>query len=92
MTEKTIIISVEWGYDSHTCPLSKSEWALICDGSKFNRSEPYLYEGQKYTAEWSFNSTHRGSLLVTYDDAGVGFDGELSDADIFIDGNPAGWE
>jgi uncharacterized surface anchored protein len=92
MTKKTIVISVEWGYDNHTCSISNDEWALICDGFQFNCSEPYLYEGQKYTAEWSFNITHRGSLLVTYDDAGVGFDGELSGADIYIDGNPADWK
>lgn len=91
MTDKFISITVEWGYESHTCAISHAEWSLICDGSQFSATQPYVYEGTNFTAEWVFNKTHRGSLLVTYDDAGVGFDGTLSDANISINGELVNW-
>jgi len=91
MTNKSILITVEWGYELHTCPLSQAEWEQICDGSQFSATEPYMYDGENFTAEWVFNKDHRGSLLVTYDDAGVGFDGALSDASISINGESINW-
>ena len=91
MTNKSILITVEWGYELHTCPLSQAEWDQICDGSEFSATEPYMYDGENFTAEWVFNKDRRGSLLVTYDDSGVGFDGALSDANISINGESINW-
>ena len=84
-------ISVEWGYEQHSCPITDAEWILIVQGKSLKKEVSYSYEGQEFISEWLFNSKARGSLYVTYDDAGVGFDGSLADARILLGGVESIW-
>ena len=84
-------ISVEWGYEQHICPLTDSEWIQISQGKSLTKNVPYRYEGQEFISEWQFNSSVKGSLYVTYDDGGVGFDGSLADATIILNGAVTNW-
>jgi hypothetical protein len=86
-----IIISVEWGNELHGCPMSEKTWKRILQGKAVRRIEPYWYEGKKYKGEWLFNSKRLGQLIVNYDDGGVGFEGELSEAIITNDGENISW-
>jgi hypothetical protein len=89
--QRPISVSVEWGYDLHHCPMSRRTWSRIVAGKAVLRKEPYWYEGERYTGEWHFNHRGRGTLLVTYDDGGVGFDGVLAEAYVYIDGKQVNW-
>jgi hypothetical protein len=86
-----IVISVKWGDEPHDCPMSEKTWKRIVQGKAVRRVEPYWYEGKKYKGEWLFNSKGLGQLTVNYDDGGVGFEGELSDATITNDGEDTSW-
>ena len=43
----------------------------------------YRYEGQRFTGTWSFDGD--GRLVVSYDDGGVGWEGNLDGVNV-IDG------
>ena len=84
-------ISVEWGYEQHSCPMTDAEWTQIVQGKSLVKEVPYSYEGQDFISEWFFNSKTRGSLYVTYDDSAVGFDGTMADATIILGGVVTDW-
>jgi len=81
---RNVVVSVSWGNDLYPYPMSERTWNRVKAGKALTRVEPFLYEGKRYKANWCFNYSGFGSLLVTYDDA-VGFDGKLSDALIVVD-------
>jgi hypothetical protein len=82
--KKPVVISVEWGYELHECPISMAAFKRVTNGERIIIQEPYLYDGEMFLAEYNFNHSFYGSLLVTYDDAGVGFDGSMDNVDIQI--------
>ena len=51
----------------------------LLDGSECNIRCSYLYEGERCVADWRFSAGH--NLEVTYDDDGVGWEGELTALD-----------
>jgi hypothetical protein len=85
-------VTVQWGDGMHTCPMSLRTWNGIKNGRKVVRVEPYWYEGKRYTGNWTFNHNGFGTLLVTYGDGGVGFDGLLGGAIINVEGKTVAWE
>lgn len=76
-------IGAEWGYDMHQLELPFERWVRILCGESCEIQKPYIYEGERFTGTWSFNG--EGRLEVTYDDAAVGWKGDLGELD-FIDG------
>jgi hypothetical protein len=82
LPNRPIVVTVDWGNESHDCPMSEQTWRRICKGKSVRRIVFYLYEGRRCRSEWLFNSDKFGSLVVNYDDGGVGFDGFLDDARI----------
>ena len=82
MEDKSVSISVNWAYENHTCKLTENIWNEILDGKPVNIAETYWYEGEELGCNWLFNFTEVGSLVVTYDDGGVHFDGNLKDIDV----------
>jgi len=89
--DRIVEVGVEWGYDMHYCPMTFRTWERILKGQKVFRREPYWYEGERFSGEWHFNQQHPGSLYVGYDDGGTGFEGDLSDAGVTIDGIEWKW-
>jgi hypothetical protein len=88
---RSIVVSVEWGNEQYECPMAERTWKRIAQGKPVRRVEPYVYEGKRFKSEWSFNTPDVGSLLVTYDDGGVGFEGRLEDALIGNDHQTTNW-
>lgn len=88
---RSIVVGVEWGNERHECPMAERTWKRIAQGKPVRRVEPYLYEGKRFKSEWSFNTSEVGSLLVTYDDGGVGFEGRLEDALIWNKDKNSTW-
>ena len=56
--------------------------ARILGGEAWIIGEPCLYKDQRFTRRWAFDGWH--GLAVTYDDDGVGWDGELPGVDLFF--------
>jgi hypothetical protein len=83
--KRNVTVSVSWGNDMHDCPMSQRSWNRVKAGKPLKRVEPFYYEGTRYRASWCFNYSGFGSLLVTYSDDAVGFDGDLSEAHIVVD-------
>ena len=77
-------VNVKWadGECSPTTKVPLDEWKQIVLGQPISTPATYRYEGQKYSADFAFNHAGRGTLLVGYDEGGVGFDGSISDATI----------
>jgi hypothetical protein len=78
-----VTVGAEWGYDMHELTLPFERWVRILGGEHWSTAKPFWYEGDRFTATWSFNGW--GHLEVSYDDCGVGWDGNLTGLDI-IDG------
>jgi hypothetical protein len=74
-----VTIGAEWGYDMHYLTLPFERWVRVLGGESWSIEEPYWFEGQRFTGEWSFDGA--GGLVVGYDDGGVGWDGSLSGLD-----------
>jgi len=74
-----IELGVEWGYDLHELQMTFGSWVRILNGSARNIRRSYLYEGERCVADWRFRAGH--ALEVTYDDDGVGWEGELTALD-----------
>jgi hypothetical protein len=89
--KRSIVVSVEWGNEHQECPMAERTWKRIAQGKPVRRVEPYVYEGKRFKSEWSFNTPEVGSLLVTYDDGGVGFEGRLEAAFIRNDDQISNW-
>ena len=88
---RNVTVSVAWGNESHDCPMSQRTWQRVLAGKMLRRVEPFFYEGKRFKADWMFNYSGFGSLLVTYGDEAVGFDGSLSEAQILVDDEPVAW-
>jgi len=80
--KNSIFLSVEVGYDIRTTELTADEWGDVQNGVELHKSVLDWYEGEEFTYEFHFNSSmEQGStLVVTYDDCGVGFIGNISEA------------
>src|SRR4051812_46675582 len=89
---RVVEVGVEWGDELHWCPMSLRTWKRIESGFLVTRKEPYFYEGKRYTGEWTFNADAYGSLLVTYDGAGVAFQGYLSATAIHVASKQITWK
>ena len=75
-----VTIGVEWGYEMHQLSLPYERWVRVLRGEALSIKEPYWYEGQRFTGEWSFDGI--GGLVVGYEDGGVGWDGRLGELDV----------
>ena len=75
-----VTIGAEWGYDMHELSLPYERWVRVLKGETLSIEQPYWYEGQRFTGEWSFDGI--GGLVVGYDDGGVGWDGKLGGLDV----------
>jgi len=89
--KRSIVVAVEWGNEHHECPMAERTWKRIAQGKPVRRVEPYVYEGKRFKSEWSFNTPEVGSLLVTYDNGSVGFEGRLEAAFIRNDDQISNW-
>jgi len=74
-----VTVGAIWGYDMHELQLSFERWIRILGGEAWTIEEPYWHEGQRFTGCWTFDG--KGGLEVTYDDGGVGWEGELRGLD-----------
>ncbi len=76
------VITVEWGYESHSIQLSPRDWSKVKGGDGLGiEGAGYFYEGEFFQDYWDFDGGLDGRLEVSYgDDGGCGFDGHLSDA------------
>ena len=59
-----------------------ADWEEIRKGDEYTECTNYWCEGKRFTACFHFNSPKKGGLLVTYDDGGEGFLGDISEATI----------
>ena len=76
-------ISVYWEADWKSIVLSLKQWQQIQSGQELRISgKGYSYEGERFQDDWHFNHDGPGTLIVWYDDGGVGWDGRLSDAEV----------
>ncbi len=91
-SKQTVVVSVSWGNESHECPMAEVTWKRIVAGRKFKRVVPYFYEGKRYKSTWLFNQSGYGTLLVTYADEAVAFDGTLHDAMIRVSDSEVLWK
>jgi len=85
-------VSVSWGNDvSISIRLTPKSWARIKAGKPLSiRGKGYHYEGEFFRDYWNFGGGLDGSLTVAYgEDGGTGFDGELKDAQLEEDREPA---
>ena len=73
-----VAIGVVWGYDSHDLGLHFATWIRILQGHSYSTRSRYFYEGEQFTAEWSFNIFGEVQLGVGYDDGGTGWEGALA--------------
>lgn len=80
----TATIKVEWGYESHSLTLTPRNWAAIKAGRAHSqRGAGYWYEGEFFWDYWKFLGGPDPRLEVGYgDDGGMGWEGDLSDADV----------
>lgn len=90
--KQSVVVSVTWGYETHECPMAEATWKRIVAGRRFKRVVPYYYEGKRYKSTWLFNQSGFGTLLVTYADDAVAFEGTLHDATIVLSGSVVSWQ
>jgi len=88
---RSIVVGVEWGNEQYECPMAERTWKRIAQGKPVRRVEPYVYEGKRFKSEWLFNTPDVGTLLVTYDEGGVGFEGRLENALIWNNDKNSTW-
>lgn len=88
---RTVKVTVDWGYDTYACSMSKVTWHRVVKGKLIKRIVPFYYEGKRYKATWTFNKTGHGSLLVTDADQTVRLAGSLSEATIIVDDLEVCW-
>src|ERR1700752_4996458 len=72
-------LAVEWGYELHEVTMSLEQWVRILRGESYSTSQPYYYEGQRFTANWCFDRHGWQELCVTYDDGADGWMGDFAD-------------
>jgi hypothetical protein len=75
-----VLVGVEWGDDMHQIHMSLEQWVRILGGAEWTVDRSYRYEGERFTGTWTFDG--RRGLEVTYDDGGVGWEGEIDDMDL----------
>ena len=75
-------VTVEIGYELRTVSLTEKEWNFVKSGNHLIKSTQDSYEGELFTYQFEFNGdAHEdATLVVTYDDGGTGFIGNIEDA------------
>ena len=75
-------ITVEIGYELRTVSLTEKEWKRVKSGDHLIKSTQDSYEGELFTYQFEFNGDayKDATLVVTYDDGGTGFIGNIEDA------------
>jgi len=77
------ILSVYWPDTWKSIEIDSSEWRKILRGKSYSDlGEGYSYDGINFQDYWEFNVEYKGSCKVTYDDGGVGFEGNISECEI----------
>jgi len=81
---KYVDVTVYWGDGcvEATVKVPIADWEEIRKGDEYTECTNYWCEGKRFTACFHFNSPKKGGLLVTYDDGGEGFLGDISEATI----------
>jgi hypothetical protein len=82
---KSVTLTVEWGYDTHSVTIGQRNWQKVQAGKAWGtRGEPYYYEGKRFGCYWAFNGRGQpGSLIVSYGNGGgEGYCGAWADVDI----------
>jgi hypothetical protein len=77
MNKTAAIITVEWGYESHSLHLDKEDWQDVLSGEELSFDGPgYDYEGGEYSDYWRFKGGVGGELKVYYSGDEEGSEGE----------------
>ena len=76
-----VTLGIEIGYELRTITLTQSQWKEVQSGKELREEVEDFYEGESLTYTWYFNnpSDRENSLVVTYDDQGVGYMGSVED-------------
>ncbi|MHA8090432.1 hypothetical protein U8593_09035 [Aquirufa antheringensis] len=78
-----VILSVYWPDEWKSIEIDSSEWRKIKLGKAYSDfGKGFRYEGVKFNDFWEFNNESKGSIVVSYDDGGVGFEGTISECEI----------
>ena len=82
---KSVHVSVTVGYELRTIILSANEWKNVKSGKELTKSVDDYYEGETFTYDFRFNGDmyDDASLVVTYDDGGVGLIGKIKNSQQF---------
>lgn len=82
-TKSKVKVSIYWPDDWKYCIIEKNEWEKVKKGEKMEFcGEGYEYEGEVFDDFWEFNHDGLGSLIVSYNDGGIGFDGLIDECEI----------
>ena len=75
-------VTVEIGYELRTVSLTEKEWKRVKSGDYLIKSTQDSYEEELFTYQFEFNGDNYedATLVVTYDDGGTGFIGNIEDA------------
>lgn len=78
-----VILSVYWPDEWKSIEIDSAEWRKIKRGKSYSDcGNGFSYEGEYLNDYWEFNEEFKGSLKVTYDDGGIGFEGTISECEI----------
>ena len=80
---RKVKLSVYWPDDQKTVTLRHSEWEIVISGQSFSKSgDGYYYDGEFFQDTWLFNNGEDELQVLYGDDGGVGFIGDINDAQI----------
>lgn len=80
---KMVVLSVYWPEEWKSIEIGSSEWRKILRGKPYSDlGNGYSYDGVSFNDYWEFNEEYKGSCKVSYDDGGVGFEGNISECKI----------
>jgi hypothetical protein len=69
MAKKIIKFNITVGYDTRSIEISEDDWESIQKGEEFCDSVEDCYEGEVFIYTFNFNSSAKGSLHVSYQNA-----------------------
>lgn len=78
-----VIVSVYWPDEWKRIEIDSTEWRKIKRGKSYSDcGNGFSHDGENLNDYWEFNEEFKGSCKVTYDDGGVGFEGNISECEI----------